>query len=415
MQDRPGWSRRLTDMNLLDKAQAIQGEITEIRRHLHQYPELSGQEYETGDYICRKLGEWGIPFERGVADTGVVALIEGGKAEASSGTVALRADMDALPMEEITGLPFASCRPGVMHSCGHDGHTAIALGAGKLLWDMREELAGNVKLFFQPAEETTGGALRMIRQGCLESPHVSHVLGLHMDPSLPCGEVEFRHGKMMASSDEFTIRLTGRGCHGAHPEKGCDAIAMAAQIVTALQTVVSRGISPVNSAVVTVGMIHAGTAGNAIAQTAELTGIIRCLDPQTRSLLQNRVREITENTALAFGGRGELIIRPSYSALINDDAVTDTMIGVASSLLGAHHVHRMEAPDMGTEDFSFFAQERPSCFWHLGCGIPGRKVNYDIHNPAFELDENCLPTGVAVQTAGVLALLSESTATSEHL
>lgn len=394
-------------MNLLDKAQEIKNEMTEIRRHLHRYPELSGKEYETGDYICSKLTEWGIPFERGIADTGVVALIEGGRADSFSKTVALRADMDALAMEEATGLPFASCHPGAAHSCGHDGHMAIALGAGKLLWDMREELAGNVKLFFQPAEETTGGAQRMIRQGCLEAPHVSHVLGLHMDPSLPCGEVEFCHGKMMASSDEFTILLTGKGCHGAHPERGCDAIAMAAQVITALQTVVSRNVSPVNSAVVTVGMIHAGTAGNAIAQTAELTGIMRCLDPQTRCFLHERVREITEHTALAFGGKGELIIRPSYSALINNNAVTDTMIGVASSLLGSGHVHMMEAPDMGTEDFSFFAQERSSCYWHLGCGIPEREINYDIHNPAFELNEDCLPIGAAIQTAGVLALLKE--------
>lgn len=394
-------------MNLLDKALELKDEITEIRRHLHRYPELSGQEYETGDYICSVLEAWGIPFERGVADTGIVALIEGEGEDASCGTVALRADIDALPMEEITGLSYASCRPGVMHSCGHDGHTAIALGAGRLLWDMRKELKGNVKLFFQPAEETTGGAERMIRQGCLEAPRVSHVLGLHMDPSLPCGEVEFCHGKMMASSDEFTILLSGQGCHGAHPERGCDTIAMAAQVITALQTVVSRNVSPVNSAVVTVGMIHGGTAGNAIAQTVELTGIMRCLDPETRGFLKERVRQITEHTAQAFGGKGELIIRPSYAALINDNGVTDIMIETAGGLLGAEHVHRMEAPDMGTEDFSFFAKERPSCYWHLGCGIPGREVNYDIHNPAFELDENCLPIGAAIQAAGVLALLEK--------
>lgn len=414
------------DTTILKEAMELKEEMTAIRRHLHQNPELSGQEWETGKYICSKLDEWGIPYEYGVAETGIVAVITGrdtsdgidmdysssvlkdqsdGKGRAVK-CVALRADMDALPMTEATGLAFASCREGIAHTCGHDGHVAAALGAARILNRRKDSFSGSVKLFFQPAEETTGGAERMIQAGCLEKPHVDYVLGLHMDPSLACGEVEFKHGKMMAASDEFTILLTGQGCHGAHPERGCDAIAMAAQVVTSLQTVVSRNIAPVNSAVVSVGMIHAGTAGNAIAQTAELTGIMRCLDPETRDLLKERVRQIVENTAAAFGGRGQLILRPSYSPLINNDGVVDLMMDTAASLIGKDHIHQMPCPDMGTEDFSFFAMERPSCFWHLGCGNPEKGITQDIHNPGFDLDEDCLPIGAAIQAAGVLELLA---------
>lgn len=389
-------------MELLSQANALKGEMIAIRRHLHQYPELSGREYETGKYICQKLDEYGIPYACGIADTGIVAIIRGGLDDGHA--VALRADIDALPLQETTGLPFSSCHDGVAHSCGHDGHIAIALGAARMLYDRRETLRGTVKIFFQPAEETTGGAQRMILAGCMENPKVEHVLGLHMDASLPCGEASFKHGKMMAASDEFTITLTGKGCHGAHPERGCDAILMAAAIINSLQSVVSRNVSPVNSAVVTVGMIHAGTAGNVIAQTAELTGIIRCLDPQTRTFLAERLARIVEHTASALGGNGELILHPSYSALINDDRITDTMISAASSILGPNRVHQMSYPDMGTEDFSFFAEQCPSCYWHLGCGNPAKGIVYDIHNPAFTLDEDCLPLGAAIQTAGVLKL-----------
>ena len=228
-----------------------------------------------------------------------------------------------------------------------------------------------------------------------------------MDPSLSCGEVEFKHGKMMAASDEFTILLHGKGCHGAHPERGCDCISMAAQLITSLQTIVSRNISPLNSAVVTIGMFHAGTAGNAIAETAELTGILRCLDPGTREFLKDKILQIVQHTAAAFGGRGELILRPSYSPLINDNMVVDTMIDAAGTLLGQEHIHLMQDPDMGTEDFSFFALERPSCFWHLGCRNTDKGIVNDIHNPGFTLDEDCLPIGAAIQTAGVLKLMGK--------
>lgn len=405
-------------MNLLEKASAIREEIIAIRRHLHQNPELSGKEIETGKFICRTLEDWGIQYEAGVAGTGIVATIYGKGSQAAEKTnyetktdrrcIALRADIDALSMNETSGLPFASINPGVSHTCGHDAHTAVALGAAKLLSQMADELPGDVKIFFQPAEETTGGAQRMIDEGCLEAPFVNHVVGLHVDPTLPSGDVEFKYDKMMASSDEFTIHLEGKGCHGAHPERGCDTIAMAAQIINSLQTVTSRNVSPVNSAVVTVGMIHAGTAGNAIAPTAELTGIMRCLDPDTREFLRKRVAQIVEHTAEAFGGSGRLEIRPSYSAIINDNPTVDVVISCAEALLGKEHIHMMPYPDMGTEDFSFFAQARPSCYWHLGCGnkqdIEAGTVK-DIHNPGFVLNEDCLTIGVALQTAAVCKLL----------
>lgn len=386
---------------LRDRVQALAPEVIAIRRQLHENPELSEQEFETGKTIASYLEKWGVAYQTGIANTGLVATIRG---NGPGKVVGLRADIDALAVTEQTGLAFASKHPGVAHCCGHDGHTAIALGAAKLFQDLRDQFCGTVKVFFQPAEETVGGAKRMIDAGCLENPRVDAVLGLHMSPKYPVGHIGMKYGKMMAASDEFTVVLSGRSCHGAHPELGCDAIAMAGQVICALQTIVSRNLAPVNAAVVTVGKMEGGSAGNVLADRVELTGIMRCLDLPTRAFLHQRVREVVEGTAAAFGGRGELILRPSYSPLINDDGVVETMRTVAAEVLGPDHVHMEEYPDLGTEDFSFFALERPSCFYRLGSG-----VGPDLHNAGFLLDEDCLALGVELQVRGALALLAHST------
>ena len=378
-------------------------EAVTLRRHLHQYPDLSEQETPTMNLLCEKLDALGIPYEKNVAETGIVALIRG----ASEGLViGLRADMDALPIQEDhPELPWRSQHDGVMHACGHDAHTAILLGAATVLASMKDELHGSVKLFFQPAEETIGGAERMIAAGCLENPHVDYTLGLHVSPDLPAGQIGIKYGQMYAASDMLTLKIYGKSCHGAHPDEGVDAIVIAANIINAVQTFVSRNVSATDSAVCTFGTIQGGNVRNQIADYVEMTGIIRTLDPQMRMFARERVRTICEQTAAMLGGRAELIVEPSYSPLINDDAVVDTVRETAAEILGAENVILRKVPSLGVEDFAYFAAERPSCFYHLGCAVddPKRCV---AHSRFFDVDEACIPVGIELQVASVLALMN---------
>lgn len=381
-----------------------ESELIAIRRELHRCPELSGEEYRTMETVCGYLAKWGIEFEKGVAETGVVAWISGAK---PGRTVGIRADMDALPIhEENREKPYCSQVSGVMHACGHDAHTAILLGVANGLKQMEKQLSGNVKLFFQPAEETTGGARPMIQAGCLENPHVDYMLGLHVNPSFQSGQVGIKYGKMYAASDMLTLVVEGKSSHGAHPEEGIDAIVVTANILNALQTVVSRNVAPANSAVCTFGTIHGGRIRNQIADRVELEGILRTLDPETRSLAQERIQRICREVAEALGARAELQVKEGYGPLINNDAVTDIVLKNARGLLGEEHVILEEVPEMGVEDFSYFASERPACFFHLGCGPKGMKGKApDLHNSRFDIDESCLAVGVKLQLENVLALL----------
>lgn len=383
-------------------AEEMREELSSIRRDFHSHPELSGQEYRTADKICEYLDGWGIEYRRGAADTGIVALVRG---ERPGKTVGIRADMDALPLMEEAGRSYGSQNPGVMHACGHDAHMTVALGAAKILQALRGELAGNVKFFFQPAEETTGGAKRMIEAGCLENPHVDYVLGLHVSSRYEAGSAGVRYGNMMAASDEFTVVVTGKSCHGAHPDQGTDAMVAAGAVLSGLQTLVSRNLAPVNPAVCTVGKIHGGTAGNIICDRVQMDGILRSVDPRTREFLRERLRAMAENTARAYGGEAQVEFRPSYPALINTDAVVDVVKETACRLLGAEQVTLEREPDLGTEDFSYFAEARPACFWHLGCANFKRGIDADIHNCRFDLDEDCLAVGAAIQAEAALALL----------
>ena len=284
-------------MNTLrDEVARILPEAIEMRRYLHSHPELSGREFQTRAYICQKLESWGIDYRCCEKNTGVVADIGRG-----SPCIALRVDTDALPIQEQTGLPCASQAPGIMHACGHDVHTAVLLAAAKLLKARESSLKGTVRLLFQPAEETTGGAADMISEGCLENPKVTAVYGFHVDPTLEPGHAAFFQGTMNAAATDFTLTVQGKGCHGAHPEQGVDAIVVAAQTVTALQTVVSRNIAPTASGVVTVGTISGGTKENIIADRVTMTGTIRALEPRTQEQLKAAVRRISDQTALAYG------------------------------------------------------------------------------------------------------------------
>lgn len=377
-------------------------QLVEIRRDFHSHPELSGREYETMERICSWLDKWDIPYVKGVADTGVVATLKGGK---PGPCVGVRADIDALPIqEENTHLSYCSKNPNVMHACGHDVHTTIALGTAKKLREMLPQLAGTVKFFFQPNEEDTGGAERMIQAGCLEQPHVDCIVGLHVEPSYPAGVVGIRYGKMYAASDMLKLKVYGSSSHGARPHQGVDAIIVTASILTTLQTVVSRNTSPTNSVVCSFGRIQGGTVRNQIADYVELEGILRTVDPETRKATQQRLKTLCADVASAMGARAELEIKESYGPLINTDRITDVVRKNAQELLGAEHIVLEQEPELGTEDFSYFAAARPACYFHLGCA-PADGPAADLHNCRFNVNERCIAVGVEMQVKNVLSLL----------
>lgn len=377
-------------------------ELIFIRREFHINAEVSGNEFSTMNRIATYLEEWGIEYEKGLADTGVVAIVRGSK---SGKTVGVRCDTDALPIQEKNiNLSYRSINDGIMHACGHDVHTAILLGVAKVIKSMEYEISGNVKFFFQPNEEDSGGAERMINKGCLEDPYVDYVLGLHVMPSLKCGTIGVKYGKMYATSDMIKLKVYGKASHGAHPEEGIDAIVVSAQIINAIQTIVSRRTSPVNSAVCTFGKIKGGNVRNQIADYIELEGIIRTLDSQTRLATREMVRNTCEGIALAMGAKAELEVIESYKPLINNDFVTNMVKNNAMELFGTDNVIIENEPQLGVEDFAYFAAKRPSCFFHLG----SNNENMDfpaLHNSSFNVDENCIEIGVKLQVKNILTLL----------
>lgn len=381
----------------------LENEIIAIRRTLHQNPCVSEHEEETVKFLASKLGELGIAYEIILDGCSIVATLEGGK---PGPVVGVRGDIDALPIKEETGLPFASKKEGIMHACGHDAHAAILLGTAKVLASMKEELSGTVKFFFQPAEESIGGAQRMIAAGCLENPHVDYVVGLHVSPLFKAGEIGVKYGKGYAASDMIDIRIRGKSSHGAHPDKGVDAIIVAANILNTIQTVVSRRVAPEESAVCSFGKIVGGTVRNQIADTVTLNGIIRTLDPKQRVFVREQVQKIAESVASAMGGEAEFILMESYGPLMNNDAVVEVVEKNAIQLLGKENVIREKNPNLGTEDFSYFALERPACFFHLGCYNEKMGERVDLHNCRFNIDESCLKIGVAMQVKNVLSLLN---------
>ena len=383
-------------MILREDVARILPEAINMRRYLHSHPELSGKEIGTQAYICEKLQAWSIPYRRCATNLGVVADIGHGNP-----CIALRVDTDALPIQEQTDLPFASQVDGVMHACGHDVHTAVLLAVSKLLKEREAELNGTVRLLFQPAEETVGGASNMIAEGCLDSPSVDAVLGFHVDPTLRAGCAAFCQGTMNAAATDLTLTVQGKGCHGAHPEQGVDAIVAAAQIVTALQSVVSRSIAPTNSGVVTIGTIHGGTKENIIADTVTMTGTIRALTPQTQSHLKNTVRTIAEHTAAAFGASAQLSMEDLCPALINDEPLTGRMYQLAQDILGPEQVVLMKEPSLGADDFAFFSDQVAGCYFNVGAhteGVPGQS----LHSPTFIPNEASIETAILLLTAGVL-------------
>ena len=371
--------------------------MVDIRRRLHRIPERGFAEVKTQQVIMETLDALGIPYT--TERTWVVGVIEGAL---PGQVVALRADMDALPLEEPEGLPFRSEHPGMMHACGHDAHMTMVLGAAKVLMGMRDRLPGTVKLLFQPAEETDGGAEPMVQRGVMENPHVDRVYGLHVQPYLPVGVIETRAGTLNASTDDVELTIHGRSSHGAYPESGADAIVCAAQVITSLQTLVSRNVSPLASAVLSLGMISGGTAGNIICDRVSLRGTLRTANGEIRAMMKRRIAEVASGVAAAMGCTAEVCITSGYAALVNDEAEAGRVMRVGARLLGEKNVVRKAAPSMGGEDFSFFCERVPGAFFHLGCVKKEDMPAPLLHSRDFHLDEDCLTVGAMMHVALVL-------------
>ena len=379
--------------DLLAMARQIGPWTVETRRALHRIPEPGFMEFKTQALIRNALDALGIPCE--THRTWVVATIPGG---APGPTVALRADMDALPLTEPEGCAFRPEHEGWMHACGHDCHMAVQLAAARLLQGMRDSLRGNVRLLFQPAEETVGGAEPMVAAGVMEG--VDAVYGLHLQPYMTVGQIDTRPGCLNGSTDEVHIAVRGVSGHAARPEQTVDAIVCAAQLITLLQTVVSRSASPLLPAVLSMGTIHGGSAQNVICDSVEMRGTLRTADPRLRAHLKERIRAICEGIGAACGATVELEIVTGYDALINTPAEAGRVLRIGSALLGAGNALTREAPSMGGEDFAYYVEKAPGAFWHLGCSsqLPAPT----LHSRDFVPDERCLPIGVAMQCALVL-------------
>ena len=387
----------MDDCELRALVEAQKDWMVDIRRRLHRIPERGFAEVKTQQVIMETLDALGIPYT--TERTWVVGVIEGAL---PGQVVALRADMDALPLEEPEGLPFRSEHPGMMHACGHDAHMTMVLGAAKVLMGMRDRLPGTVKLLFQPAEETDGGAELMVQRGVMENPHVDRVYGLHVQPYLPVGVIETRAGTLNASTDDVELTIHGRSSHGAYPESGADAIVCAAQVITSLQTLVSRNVSPLASAVLSLGMISGGTAGNIICDRVSLRGTLRTANGEIRAMMKRRIAEVASGVAAAMGCTAEVCITSGYAALVNDEAEAGRVMRVGARLLGEKNVVRKAAPSMGGEDFSFFCERVPGAFFHLGCVKKEDMPAPLLHSRDFHLDEDCLTVGAMMHVALVL-------------
>ena len=387
----------MDDCELRALVEAQKNWMVDIRRRLHRIPERGFAEVKTQQVIMETLDALGIPYT--TERTWVVGVIEGAL---PGQVVALRADMDALPLEEPEGLPFRSEHPGMMHACGHDAHMTMVLGAAKVLMGMRDRLPGTVKLLFQPAEETDGGAEPMVQRGVMENPHVDRVYGLHVQPYLPVGVIETRAGTLNASTDDVELTIHGRSSHGAYPESGADAIVCAAQVITSLQTLVSRNVSPLASAVLSLGMISGGTAGNIICDRVSLRGTLRTANGEIRAMMKRRIAEVASGVAAAMGCTAEVCITSGYAALVNDEAEAGRVMRVGARLLGERNVVRKAAPSMGGEDFSFFCERVPGAFFHLGCVKKEDMPAPLLHSRDFHLDEDCLTVGAMMHVALVL-------------
>jgi amidohydrolase len=367
-------------------------ELVALRHELHQHPELAYEEHETAARIVEQLQPIpGIELRTGVAGTGIVAILG---AERPGPCVALRADMDALPMEEVGDHSHRSTVPGKMHACGHDGHVTCLVGAARVLAQLGDELEGPVKFLFQPAEEGGAGGLKMCEEGVLQDPPVAAIFGLHGWPEQSQGQIGVRKGGMLASADRLQIKVRGSGAHAAYPHQGIDTVLVAAHIIVALQSIVARNTEPLDSVVVTVSQIHGGTADNIIPSEVQLSGTIRTLNSETRRLTFEHIHRVAADTARAFGATAEVLIDEGYPVLENDPAATDYVRHVVDSVDGV--VPTDIAPAMGAEDFAFYAQRVPAAFFTLGMRPKGQDTYPGLHQPNFDFHDDTIAFGVAM-------------------
>ncbi|WP_423736597.1 M20 metallopeptidase family protein [Chitinophaga caseinilytica] len=374
-------------------------DLVACRRHLHAHPELSFQEFETSKFIQQQLESWGVPYRAGVAGTGIVALIEG--KNPGKKVIALRGDIDALPIEEANDVPYKSQNPGIMHACGHDVHTTVALGAARILQQLRGEFEGTVKILFQPGEEKhPGGASLMIQDGALENPKPEAILGLHVLPAMETGLLGFREGKYMASADEIYITVKGKGGHAAAPHLTADTILIASNLVVSLQQIISRNNDPFSPSVLSICAFNGGHTTNVIPSEVKLMGTFRAMDETWRFKAHELIRKQATELVHAMGAEIDIDILVGYPTLYNNESVTTNARKLAEDYLGADNVVDTELR-MGAEDFAFYSQVIPACFFRLGTGNKAKGITSGVHTPKFDIDERALEIG-----AGTMAYLA---------
>lgn len=366
-------------------------DITAVRHDIHRHPELGFEEFRTSELVAKRLEEWGYEVERGLGETGVVGRLKRGGGSRSLG---IRADMDALPIQEETGLPYASRHPGIMHACGHDGHTTMLLAAAQYLAE-HGKFSGTLNLIFQPAEESLGGAKRMIEDGLFDKYPCDAIFAMHNMPGVPQGRLLFREGAAMASSDYVTITLTGKGGHSAMPQLAVDPVVAAASIIMALQTVISRNADPQDTGVVTVASVQAGKANNVIPNSARLELSVRSLSRELRLLIEQRIKEIVQAQAQSFGVQAEVDYRQGYSVLVNTPDETEFAREIGRKLVGEDNVDPQCNALTASEDFAFMLEKRPGCYLFIGNGEGGMPGGCEVHNPGYDFNDQNLPIGAA--------------------
>jgi amidohydrolase len=373
-----------------DLATAIAPRLVEIRRHIHSHPELSGQEYQTAAFVAGVLSSSGLHVQEGVGKTGVVGELKG--TPLSDTVLAIRTDMDALPIQERTGLEFASRREGVMHACGHDVHTTVGLGTAMVLSAIAEEMGGPVRFLFQPAEETAQGANWMVKDGAMD--RVGAIFSVHVFPSIPAGSIGIRYGALTAAADDLEIVIFGESGHGARPHEAVDAIWIASQVITALQQAISRTQNPLRPVVLSIGKIKGGRAPNVIADKVELLGTVRSLHPETRAQLPNWIDNIVASVCNSYGAKYQVNYRQGVPSVQNDYGLTQLLQSAAEEAWSSDRIQVLPEPSLGAEDFSVYLEQVPGSMFRLGVGYKDRIINHPLHNPLFEVDESAMITGV---------------------
>lgn len=372
--------------------QTLDAELFEIRKHLHQYPELSFQEYDTSKYIQSCLVNWGIPFKK-MLETGVIVDIFG---EAGDGpNIALRADIDALPIHEESGLDFSSKRDGVMHACGHDGHTTILLGAVYHIWKYRQNLKGMVRCIFQPGEEAEGAAKKMIDEGVLLEPEIEEVVALHLWPKLPIGTIGIKTGPVTAACDDFEITIKGKSGHAARPHEGVDAISIGAEIIRSLQYFTAKFKEPVDPLVIHVGKINGGNAKNVIADEIRLEGTIRSVQPETRQKIKEKFISFVTEIVKQYGGESHIHYIDGIPPILNDSIIVEKVRKSAGSVIGIGNIHELSSVSMGADDFGYFAEKTSNCYFRLGIREEHQE-SFDLHHPKFQFNEKVIPIGARI-------------------